>query len=329
LMVGIANETWEGNITAGGPIDPKLRETWLRDNKIPYGVKMPWKDENGGDVWYSYKRWDPFGVMIGASAGLAEVAAAVSEGDLDEWGTAIMMAASRDVYNKTWLTGAGDLFKMLMTPEYTAEDYAASTLSSFLVPAIVRTVKQTVDPVWRDAEGFGDSILASIPGFSTLVAADRNLWGIPVHSATVGPAFLSPIAMSSVDARAIDHWLWENGIVVNKPQDTQRFLSSTGLTVGIKLTAWQKDRFLELSGNVSKDKNTGLGFYDTVSALMDGTHRQSSKWERANTAGREAVFRAIMGAFRAAARIQLLSEDEDLRALVDAAGVVEFNRLTE
>ena len=198
-MVAIANLTWEGKITSAGPLDPKMRETWLREGNIPYSIKMPWTDENGYDVWYGYSRLDPFATMIGASASLAEIGAAASEGELDEWGMAIILAAKDNVYSKTWLTGAGELFELFGNPEYKIDDFVQSKISNWVVPAFVRVIEKEVDPVWRDVETVGEAIRANIPGFSSDLPANRNLWGIPIHSATVGPAWLSFVATSSIE----------------------------------------------------------------------------------------------------------------------------------
>ena len=97
----------------------------------------------------------------------------------------------------------------------------------------------------------------------------------------------------------------------------------------MELNAYERSRFLELSGNEVKDPKYGLGFYDTMSALADGTHPEAAGWAEANTAEREYVLRSIMSKFRLAARMTLLQENEELRTRVNEAGVLEYQRFTE
>ena len=125
-------------------------------------------------------------------------------------------------------------------------------------------------------------------------------------------------------------WLWENKVTIRPIVQTQSFPSRYG-TATIELTSHEHAKLKELSGNGWKDPRTGLGFLDTMNAIIEGNHNISSEWNRA-TDGPDGVkaliFRNLQSYFRKGARQRLLLESEELQNRVNVQGKTAFEALT-
>lgn len=287
-----------GLVTGAGPADRDLKQTWLR-TKAPFSVKI-------GDEWYSYNRADPFGMLLGAAASYAEIAGPLEPDDREEIATAIAMATSQAVLNKTWLEGLTSALDAFHQPDRYGKRYLEQTLGTFLVPTGVAQIAGQVDPVWREVDGIIDAIKNRVPGYSKDLPAWRNLWGEKqLFEGGLGPNIVSPIVKFSGNPRPIDIWLFENRVNIEKPAVTRN---------GVELTPQQYDRYVELAGNALKGP-LGLGLYDTLNAIIEGRHPQSQQWNRLTDGpegGRAAVVKNYVAAFREMAWAQLLQEDPEL-----------------
>lgn len=122
FMYGMYEYVLQGLITGGGPTDPKMRRRMEETGWRPYTIlirKDSWVGEALGlkkDKRLSYKRLDPFSMLIGAIADYHDVIGYMTEDEREESSTMLLglvLSISRNMLSKTWLTGASRLFSGL------------------------------------------------------------------------------------------------------------------------------------------------------------------------------------------------------------------------
>lgn len=295
-----------GHVTGAGPNDPDLRQTWMRTHQ-PFSVKA-------GGNWYSYNRFDPFGMMLGAAATYGEVSAYSNIDTLGDLAYAIGAASSRSVFSKTWLRTPADLADVFVSNDQNKwARFLQRFTGSLIVPAGVAQFTHTADPVWREVNSLTDAVKSRTPGLSADLPPWRNLWGQKVLlEGGLGPDIVSPIYKSQDEDRPIDKWMLANRLNVKKASKLQN---------EVELTPKQQDRFDFLAGNGMKDPLTGLGTYDTLNAMIAGTHPDSYAWSTSTDGpegGRAAIVRKVIEKAREAARGQLYDEDAEFRNRANA-----------
>lgn len=123
LMIGnsIVFGLWEmglgGYITGAGPTDRNARKAWEDLGFQEYSFIVP-KDSALGrsmgltqDRSISYKRGDPFSMMMGVVADYKDVAAYATDEEQSEIVAALAAAAYRNLMSRTYLEGAERMFK--------------------------------------------------------------------------------------------------------------------------------------------------------------------------------------------------------------------------
>jgi hypothetical protein len=317
FMFSIVDLSMRGLVTGNGPIDPELRAVWLQTNQ-PYSF-------NHKGQFYSYNRLDPFGILLGTSADLGNIIGEINNIDADEIVMAGALAASRSVFSKTWMTGPSNILEALNDPERYGKRYFQRTAGTFLVPTGSAQVARYVDPVWREVNSFGDEIKSRVPGWSKTLPARRNIWGEVIMSqGGVGPDMISPIYKYQSEDRPIDVYLLENKIPLQMPG---RIIN------GVELTPQEYSRYVELAGNALPvpDYSPELGTYDTLNALIDGSHEDSSEFLSLTDGpegGKAAYIRSIIQNMRDVAKFQLGQESPDLNQRILDIQVEDYENLT-
>ena len=302
LAMVMVNQALKGNVTGAGPSDQGLSATWRRTN-APFSIKF-------GGTWHSYNRTDPFGLLMGAAASYAEVFGTMPPEDNDKFIAAIAMAASKSVFNKTWMRGPAEFLDAMTQPDKYGERWFEQNVGSLLIPTISAQTTRIVDPVWREVNSISDAIRARLPGYSDSLPAMTNLWGQDILlEGGLGPDIVSPIYKYGVKDRPIDTYMFENKINVDTPGNVQ---------FDLELDPFEHYRFKKLAGNELKVQ--GKGAYDTLNAIIAGKHPGSAAWAIASDGpegGRSVIIKSIITGFRDAARTQILRENKELRTKVE------------
>jgi len=320
----IANEVWSDRVTGAGPSHPGLRQNWLLTHQ-PFSMLI-------GDTWVSYDRADPIGIVFGIAASAAEMQGNMKDDDSLDLSTAIALAISKSLVSKTWLNGFSQTLDAFTSGSEDKLQRLFGKLAGNFVPGsgLVNTIRGEVDPIWRDSEEWYEVVRSRTPGFSDELPANKNYWGEDIVHAVIGFKFLSPLFTMKANAPPASDWLWENKVTIRPIVQTQSFPSRYG-TATIELTSHEHAKLKELSGNGWKDPRTGLGFLDTMNAIIEGNHNISSEWNRA-TDGPDGVkaliFRNLQSYFRKGARQRLLLESEELQNRVNVQGKAAFEALT-
>ncbi|WP_022729780.1 hypothetical protein [Fodinicurvata sediminis] len=300
LMLTAADLALSGVVTGSGPQQPELKAAWRRSGKQPYSVKV-------GDTWYSYSRADPFGMILGLSADYAQIAGQISEKDAAELVAAGTLAVSNNVTSKTWLQGPADLMDAITDPDRYGERWLQRFTGTLVVPTGPAQVASTMDPTQRAVWSIRDAIVSRVPGYSETLPPRRNLWGEPVVlEGGLGPDIISPIYKQGEKDSPIDEEMIRLDLGVQLPTKTIE---------EIELEPEEYDRYVQLAGNGAKDPSTGLGAYDTLNGIMEGSHPLSGRYASATDEMKRTMIRRVIGEFRDLAREQVMQEFPELSAL--------------
>ena len=297
LMMVMVDQALKGNVTGAGPANRQLNTVWRLTNQ-PFSIKS-------GDTWYSYNRTDPFGLIIGAAASFAEIFGKLDDETAGELVAAMALAASKSVFNKTWMRGPADFLDAMTQPDIYAERWIEQNIGSLLVPAGSAQIARVVDPVWREVNSITDAIKARVPNWSKTLPPRRNIWGEPILlEGGLGPDIVSPIYKYGIKDSPIDTYILDNKIGISMPSKTQ---------FDMELEPEEFNKFLMLSGNGVKSPSTGLGLKETLDSILAGRHSLSGLWNRSTDGeegGRSIIIRSQIQAFRALARAEMLQDTE-------------------
>jgi hypothetical protein len=189
-----------GLITGSGPRDPAKRRRWLVNHR-PYSIKI-------GDTWVSYRRFDPFAMLLSVPADLYEGATGggkkFSEADYSEMVVAAGHGLARSALNRTWLSGLSDFFDAVTSDSPAKMENFGKRMATSFIPfsSALRQTAGMVDPTLRDTRDFLDQARAGIPGLSSQAPARRDIFGRPIErgiealgadNLAAGPLQLSPV----------------------------------------------------------------------------------------------------------------------------------------
>lgn len=186
VMAGVA----EGLITGGGPSDPRARSQLWDAGWQPYSFKI-------GDNYYSYQRFEPFGIIIGLAADIGEISEALGGDEADKIGAMVMGSLSKNLTSKTFVSGISDLLLVISDPDRYGERWV-QRFAGTAIPTGVAQVARTNDPTLREVRSILDAFKARSPWHSQGLFPRRNVWGQPIErGGSFGPDLMSPIYMST------------------------------------------------------------------------------------------------------------------------------------
>jgi len=312
LMLTAADMAMSGNITGGGPSDPREKAALMRTGWQPYSVKI-------GDRWYAYNRLDPIGSLLGMSSDLVEVLINSDTDDpnydAEEASIAIVAAVGANVMNKTYLSGLADFFEAMGDPQRRAEGFVQRFAGS-LVPAGVAEVARQVDPYNREVYSMLDAMKRRTPGLSEELPPRRDIWGRPIEfKSGIGWAYdvFSPIYSKKIKPEPIDTEMLRLEAPVGTPS---RKVVFDGISVDLERYPGVYSRYLELAGNELKHPAWGMGAKDFLNAVVTGKHPMSQIYQIRSDGpdgGKAAMIAKTVSEYRAMAREQLLREYPALR----------------
>ncbi len=239
-MVGVVayNLASQKTITGGGPADKAKRAVMMADGWQPYSVKV-------GDMYYSYNRLDPFSVTLGTAADAYEIMSAFGSEhpDKEHLSALVFAAISKNVLNRTALSGLSDMIQATSDPERYGKNYIKG-LAGSVIPALSAQSAQTLDPTVREARSIIDNFKARTPGLSQTLHPKRDIWGEPVmREGALGPDIASPIAEARLKNDPVNRALLDAGFY---PSTLERKIN------GVDLTDQQYDDYSRIAGRTAK-----------------------------------------------------------------------------
>lgn len=267
----------QGIITGGGPTDPGEREVWMLTNQ-PYSVKV-------GDNWYSWGGVaEPLTTFFALAADFHQAYntwALEPKSSPSEMASALTVAFSKNITQKTFLKGVADLVGALNDPDRNAGRMLNSMAGSF-VPAYLGNWAMAQDPEIRLVGGALDAVLNRIPGARGTLPIRRNLWGEPVMSTEFGPsvAWWSPVKLKQDNGTPIDREMLELDMGVKMPKETININGGE-----VELTKEEYSRYMELVGSETVAwRGTPMTIKDWLNEWIASPSYQRIKDKNAQTA---------------------------------------------
>ena len=188
----------ENSITGGGPKNEKEKKALQEAGWQPYSIKI-------GDTYYSYQRLDPLATPLGIIADLVETGRDISaleskdnEKLLEHAYQSMIISLTRNITNKSYLTGIQNFTDALSDPERFAAKFSRNFASSF-VPNILSQMADSDEQVLRETRGVMDAVKRKI-GLRGSLDAKRNILGEEIMTETLLASpfqAANPIAIST------------------------------------------------------------------------------------------------------------------------------------
>ena len=273
-MTAFAAAAYSGLITGRGPEDPNQRKTLMAAGWRPYSLKV-------GNTYVSYERLDPLASVLGGVADMVHYGAyedMSSQGNLTKIFGAYLTAHLNNVTQKSYLTGVRNIINAIYAPEQNAEQYIKQMVTAFTVPAAVSSIKDSMDPLLREARDMQEAIYAKTPVFSTTIEPYRDIFGEPIKSTqrlgadTIGGIMniWMPIAVSEVS---------DSEVSKEMANLQASFSPISPAKSGVDLTEYRNakgqtafDRYQELSGSIKvRGKNVKAAMKELI---RSGTYQK-------------------------------------------------------
>mgnify|MGYP003641312103 FL=1 len=241
-MGAVALAAKAGYITGGGPSDPRLRANLVRQGWQPYSIRI-------GDTYYSFKRVEPFATVMGLAVDLVEIGGnAKNHDDVAKAAAALGMAFSKNVTSKTWTTGMANLLEAIENPDRYGPEVIKGFIRS-MVPRLGAQIEKGVDPQKRYVRTLLDAIKQDVPGWSSSLPADLNLWGEAIVYQTGGfvSGMLNPFYSKEYKPNELDGELDRLEIGLPRPPET---IPGSGGT--LLFDPFEYHDFSERAGKIAK-----------------------------------------------------------------------------
>lgn len=210
--LAIALAAQQGNITGAAPTDRAEREALLATGWQPFSLKI-------GDNYYSYRRLDPLGTLVGIAAtmGQPHLFAGEREGAEKRFVVGFLAMLS----DKTFMSGISDLVAAVDDPSgRRADAYINRLMGSVLVPVVVSQTAKALDPTSRVAESIPDVVRSRIPGMSQDLPARYDVLGRQGRTSPGGLEAFSPVTRSPVRDDPVANMILESGVRITPPNRT-------------------------------------------------------------------------------------------------------------
>jgi hypothetical protein len=175
IAASLAALALSGHITGGGPTDYRKAETLRATGWQPYSIKI-------GDRFYSYKRFEPVGLVAGF---IADTVHGMQHGDPEavtqnKASQAVKMIA-RNFDNFPFMSTMANLFQAVHDPAGGRAQSFINREAGSLVPAGVANIAETMDPTVRRPTSAFQAIQSRIPGLTSAAPAIVDVTGRTVQ----------------------------------------------------------------------------------------------------------------------------------------------------
>lgn len=247
----LASAAMAGIITGSGPGDPNIKREWLADGNQEYALNI-------GNKSISINRADPFGMLMGLVADWVAISAHIDEATNDQIAMALLMAVSKDMMSKSYLSGPSSFLEAVTQKDPNASYRYLSTLVGTPVPGLIRSARWADDPALREARTLIEQVKSKIVGFSPELPPLRNIFAqpIPRHEPLgYGLDFFNPFTVKTIKRDPAANALIENRISAKMPgwfiygnAARQWSLDPQRDSVGIELSPQLRDELIQLIG---------------------------------------------------------------------------------
>lgn len=297
----------EGTITGGGPKDKNLRDRLYETGWQPYSIKV-------GDKYYSFSRFDPYGMFLGLAADFAMIAREAPENEANTLAVGMITALSNNLMSKTYLKGLADTLNVITNPEMHGEKFLQRQAATYVpFSSAAGQLRQETDSMMREVRSVADAFMNKIPGFSDDLPARRSwVTGDPIMYADgVGPDLFSPMAYREHKGDVVMDELARLDYGFEPP--------SRKLMNLVELSSAQYSRLNELHGKVRIGRYT---LHQRLEKLFKSDRYDIERkrfLDGPDASPRLDAVKKVIRSYRKAATRALLSEDRELLMAVEQA----------
>jgi GGDEF domain-containing protein len=277
-----------GNLTGAAPSDPRKREAFYADGKIPYGVKV-------GDNWYAYNKLGWLGLTWSAVAAMHDLKTEQPDADITSRISNVMGVIGKSVIDESYFKGIQNLIEAMHDPTNKMESFMGGVASGFVpLSSFLRQIEHSIDNKVRDTSDIYDRIKANIPLIAETLPVKPDRFGRDTERrGDTGIGAFNPVAGSEASPNtAVDAEVNRLGVDVSKV--------SSNVKVGqqkFKLTDDQERTF---------QRESGTKVYDALDELInDPAYQDSTDEEKSDQVER------LIHAVTRAARLQYLDQFRD------------------
>lgn len=256
LAIPVAYMAKEGMLTGSGPTDPRERELWRATGAQPNSLVIP---IDGKLHYIQYGRLEPIATLMSLVADFTEASEAKTRGDMADKIVGTILNRAND---QTFLMGLSEFVLAAHDPKRYMGTLVKDTAGN-LVPfsSLARATAKTIDPVVRDRTELLNSVLANLPGLSTLAPEKRTGTGEVIRRDLPALGALTPFATSvEKPGTELEKLLLDLDLHPSTPSRTLTIPGSHGRKVELtrdELTAFQEaDR--KATDKLRRDLRRGL-----------------------------------------------------------------------
>lgn len=244
VSMGVMYLAFNELISGGGPRDPDEQRTLRMTGWQPYSF-------NVGDLWVSYRRFDPFSNVIGLAADAAALAKYGLTGqdvfgrdlDAERFQDMAVISVWRNLFDKMSLRGVTSVAQALLDwPQY-GRGFVNGLVGSF-VPGVLGQTARAFDDFEREARVPWEAVQGRIPWFRNDLLPRRDRWGEPTERGLLGPFSVRP-----ENDDPVNRTLLELGVNLAQPKRK---------IAGVELTDEQYDDYVRISGRLAKNMLDGI-----------------------------------------------------------------------
>jgi hypothetical protein len=321
IFMGLAaTMVMNGKMTGGGPNDPELQKQLKATGWQPYSYVVA--DGKGGRRFIPMGRFDPTGMVMSMMADLVEMSRHDHGEANSELGIrAVSLALAKNFTDKTFLLNLHQALQALTDPGTKGEKWLGN-LAGNTIPFSSAIKGLNPDPHLREAQGFIQSMMKNLPGYSETLPQTRDVFGEPVWKSISISTTGKPDIVEEENNRIII----ESGMGIHNPSPQWEGIDLRDITLKSGRNAY--DRYQELAGHLPYGPSLKGSLERVIKSkayqdMPDGSHEV--KGTRLNALG------VITGHYREAAMKALLRESPELRPYFKArqkaaAGAIVENR---
>jgi len=306
----VASYAANGQITGGGPSNPRARQALEATGWKPYSLVF---NADGKTFYQSYQRAEPLAYVIGAVADLVEIQN-YGDDELDtddervsDISAAIVAAIAENTMNKTFLQGVSDFTKMMDDPSRYAKTWGQNLLSAQIpFSGARRDLTRIQDPYARTAWELSEKVKANsgFAGYTEEVPANLDLYGDPrYHPSGSLLGIMSPFP----DSKKTEDEVKLEVVRVMSASRTVPISKPSRRIDGVKLTSKEYYDLTLLSRKMVQD-GEGNTFHEALNETIN-----SSIYADATPDMRSTLLKEVQRNFDKWARMELEEQNDNLR----------------
>lgn len=326
LVTGIGFMATAGLLFANGDLVGKRSAGEEEDGVKSYSIRI-------GGRWVQYSTLSPVAEMLGIVADMSQVFKDHDINDEDMLtgiGGGIAAALVSNIVNKAALSGIGDFWDMI-DPSFTVGDTdrgarmgkeLAKKVGSSVVPAVVRNLAQTQDPVMREANDFLDYIKMNIPTLSQSLPERRDWLGLPViRKDRDGGLVEGLVQPTRISEQVTDIVRLEVSALEQSDPELRMATRPSARFNEQKITPREHGKLLEYQGQIYRDPINGRNMHEALAGLI-----QSPPFAQMPDAQRAASIKDTVTRYRRLANASVRSGAvPELREMVNRTGGAKAN----